>query len=313
MFSEPENLASNQELDVKTQLDDGIRMLQGQTHMVDGTLHFCHTSCDLLDAGPVVDYFTKVVEWINVHPDDVVTILLSNGDRADVKSFIDPMEKSGLKKLAYVPPKTPMALADWPTLSSLIKSGKRAVVFMDYKADQAAVPYVLDEFSQLWETPFSPTDPDFPCTVHRPSNLKEAQARDRLYMANHNLNSKINIPGTDDILYPNLDDIAKTNSETGASSLGVAADACTKSHSRPPNFLLVDYYNRGVPSGAVFKVAARLNKVIYKRPCCGKPRPAEPEFSGLGSGQENKDEKKGEEKEPSGLMGVISDIASIFS
>ena len=27
---------------------------------------------------------------------------------------------------------------------------------MDYKADQARVPYVLDQFSQLWKTPFSP-------------------------------------------------------------------------------------------------------------------------------------------------------------
>ena len=39
--------------------------------------------------------------------------------------------------------------------------------------------------------------------------------------------------------------------------------------SRPPNFLLVDYYNE--PSGTVFEVAATMNNVTYNRQCCGLP------------------------------------------
>lgn len=40
---------------------------------------------------------------------------------------------------------------------------------------------------------------------------------------------------------------------------------------RPPNFLLVDFYNRGSPeSGSVFEVAARANNVTYDRKCCGQ-------------------------------------------
>lgn len=39
---------------------------------------------------------------------------------------------------------------------------------------------------------------------------------------------------------------------------------------RPPNFLLVDYYNYGDPRpGSVFEVAARANGVTYNRDCCG--------------------------------------------
>jgi len=38
-------------------------------------------------------------------------------------------------------------------------------------------------------------------------------------------------------------------------------------YNRPPNFLLVDYYNVG--SGSVFEVAAKYNNVTYNRPCCG--------------------------------------------
>lgn len=39
---------------------------------------------------------------------------------------------------------------------------------------------------------------------------------------------------------------------------------------RPPNFLLVDYYNHGSSPGSVFQVAAQHNNVTYDRPCCGK-------------------------------------------
>lgn len=38
---------------------------------------------------------------------------------------------------------------------------------------------------------------------------------------------------------------------------------------RPPNFLLVDYYNYGPTNGSVFEVAARANNVTYTRECCG--------------------------------------------
>lgn len=39
--------------------------------------------------------------------------------------------------------------------------------------------------------------------------------------------------------------------------------------SRPPNFLLVDYYNFGNFPGSVFAVAAAANNVTYNRSCCG--------------------------------------------
>lgn len=38
---------------------------------------------------------------------------------------------------------------------------------------------------------------------------------------------------------------------------------------RPPNFLLVDYYNDGNFAGSVFEVAAEMNNVTYNGDCCG--------------------------------------------
>lgn len=271
-FARANNAASNQDYGVTQQLNDGIRMLQGQTHRVNNTMYYCHTSCDLLNAGTVEEYLRNVTTWVEAHPFDVVTVLIGNGDYENtyIDSFIAPIQNSGIVPYLYVPPKIPMALDDWPTLSTFILTQKRVVLFMDYNANQTAFPYVLDEFSQMWETPFSPTNDSFPCTVERPPGLPSDRARnDLLYMANHNLNADISI-GSINLLVPNTVAMNQTNGLTGEGSLGLTANNCASDWGRPPNFLLVDYYNRGSFPGSVFQVAANMNNVTYNNAsCCG--------------------------------------------
>ncbi|BCR86937.1 PI-PLC domain-containing protein [Aspergillus chevalieri] len=267
-FVKPGNVAANQVLDVTTQLNDGIRMLQFQTHLVNDTMYLCHSSCDLLNMGPLEDYLVTVTEWIKTHPYDVVTILMGNSDYVSPSYFTKPVENSGLKDLVYTPPKIPMSLDDWPSLSSMILSGKRAVMFLDYQANQTADPWLMDEFSQVWETPFSPTDREFPCTAQRPPNLVPQDASNRLYIANHNLNLEFNF-GSLNLLIPNTALLNETNAVSGYGSLGRMADNCTTNWNRPPNFLLVDYYNIGNFNGSVFEVAAEMNNVTYNGQCCG--------------------------------------------
>lgn len=74
------SIASNQNYDVTTQLDNGVRMLQNQGHAQDNSIHLCHSSCLLLDAGPLVDYLGKVKSWLDSNPNEVVTILWVNQD-----------------------------------------------------------------------------------------------------------------------------------------------------------------------------------------------------------------------------------------
>ena len=166
--------------------------------------------------------------------------------------------------------------------------GKRAVIFMDYNANQTEVPYILDEFSQMWETPFSPTNQSFPCTQQRPPGLSVQAAENRMYMANHNLNTEISLAGTS-LLVPTTALINQTNALNGSGSLGLMANNCAGKQYRillrvrvhtlltfvaatwpnPPNFLLVDFYNEGSSPGSVFEVAAQHNNVTYDRACCG--------------------------------------------
>ncbi|KAK5273053.1 hypothetical protein LTR99_002446 [Exophiala xenobiotica] len=263
------NLAANQVLDVTTQLNDGIRMLQFQAHLVNGTLYLCHTSCDLLNVGTLQDYLTTVTRWLRTHNTDVITILIGNYDLVDPGNFTAPVINSGLIDFVYTPPTLPMPLDSWPTLAEMIFRQTRAVVMLDYQANQTAIPWLLDEFSQMWETPFSPTDRDFPCTAQRPPNQAVATRENRMYMANHNLNLDVNLAGIS-MLVPFFPLLNETNAVTGYGSAGRAVENCTTKWNRPPNFLLVDYYNLGSFNGSVFQVAADANNVTYDRSsCCG--------------------------------------------
>jgi hypothetical protein len=103
-FVKAGNAAANQEWNVITQLNNGIRLLQGQIHFVNGTPHFCHTSCNILDAGPITDYLGTVYRWVSTHPYDVVTILLGNGDYTPVASYVSFIESTGLVHTHTYPP-----------------------------------------------------------------------------------------------------------------------------------------------------------------------------------------------------------------
>lgn len=211
-------------------------MLQGQAHYINGTLYYCHSSCDLLNAGTVEDYLREVTAWVETHPFDVITIIFGNYNWQDKDAdgnalvtsadYVDPIEKSGLRKYIYQPPKTAMKLGDWPTLGEMIIKNERVVTFIDYNFDTTTVPYMLWEFYNIWETPFSPTDFDFPCTLGRPEGLSENQMREMMYMANHNLNAEIAFAGFS-LLVPNVAWINQTNAISGDGSLGLMSNQCT--------------------------------------------------------------------------------------
>ncbi|KAJ1326698.1 1-phosphatidylinositol phosphodiesterase [Microdochium nivale] len=269
-FITPNNVAANQQYDVISQLNDGARLLQAQMQFPSGSSvpHFCHTSCDIYDAGPITEWLSKVATWVATHPYDVVTILLGNGDYSSASKYVPYIEDSGILRYIYTPPKAPMYLEDWPTLGEMILQGKRVVMWMDYVAEQDKYPWLFDEFPQMSETPYDPTNNSFPCNIQRPPDLPEKDVKNRLYMMNHNLNIELSLLGIS-MPVPARTELNVTNAQEGFGSLGLSVNGCLDMWGRPPNFLNVDYYNYGNKPGSVFEVAARMNNVTYNRPCCG--------------------------------------------
>ncbi|KAF8919532.1 PLC-like phosphodiesterase [Mucidula mucida] len=230
-------LARTQEVSLTDQLNLGVRMLQAQSHMDDGELKFCHTSCLLFDGGLVVNYLKTVKSWLDANPNEVLTFIFTNPEELSLTTIWQPVfEASGIASIAYIPPSTPVARGAWPTLGSLIDSGKRVLIFFDNTAG-GGLNYVMPEFDMIWEPPFSETDDSFPCRVDRISgSLSTAQ---HMSMLNHNLN--IELFGS--ILIPDYGSARETNSmpsilanSNGCASLagGVAA-----------NFVMLDFVNIG--------------------------------------------------------------------
>src|SRR5271167_1377949 len=101
-------------------------------------------------------------------------MLFTNPDGVNVTNWGDDFRTAGIADLAYVPPfnSTPPDTLEWPTLGSMISSGKRVVIFLDSFANQSEVNFILDEFTYMWETPFDQTNQSFPCNVDRPGSLR---------------------------------------------------------------------------------------------------------------------------------------------
>lgn len=244
-------VTTNQDQSVTQQLNDGIRMLQMQAHNKNGTIELCHTSCALLDGGSLQDYLTIVKTWLVANPNEVLSLLIVNSDNFGPSAFGDVFSAVGLDTLSFKPATSIVEAANWPTLGSMIDSNTRLVTFLDNGADITVVPYLLDEFTNIWESPFDVTT-TFDCSINRTKGDTSTQ----MYLINHFLDTLVlNEPNPDTAL------LNQTNALSGTNSLGAQVGTCLTTQGRPPNFMLVDFYEYG--GGSVFQEAAGLNGVTY--------------------------------------------------
>lgn len=138
-------LVDNQFDSVADQLSLGVRFLQAQSHDDDGTIELCHTTCTEEDGGSLQTWLETVVTFLEANPNEVITLLITNGDGIDGSEFASVFEAAGASEYAYSPSGT-LTLSEWPTLGELIDAGTRLVVFMDYPSG-TDVSYILPEFT----------------------------------------------------------------------------------------------------------------------------------------------------------------------
>lgn len=132
----------NQNIDITAQLNLGIRFLQAQTHhslLDDNVLELCHTSCLLEDAGTLKSFLGTVKAFLDANANEVVTLLLTNGDSVNITEFGSTFSSSGIDSYAFVPSSNPLPIGKWPTLGELISSGKRLVVLLGLFSLQIAL------------------------------------------------------------------------------------------------------------------------------------------------------------------------------
>ncbi|KJZ72207.1 hypothetical protein HIM_08472 [Hirsutella minnesotensis 3608] len=260
--------SGNQFYNATIALDAGLRLLQTQVHKTDAGLRLCHSSCGLLDAGPLDTWLASVSDWVNRNPNDVVTLLVVNSDKAPAQEIASAFEKSGITKFAYKPASVG-ATGNWPTLDAMISQNTRVVSFVTNMDATAQFPYLIPEFQHIFETSFEVTQlTGFNCTLDRPKAIGQASqavAKNYMGLANHfkyqplggSLQKLASAFGGSDILVPDIDRINVVNDPGTAAdgNLGKHLEQCRSEWGQLPNFVLVDFWDRASPINA----ADRLN------------------------------------------------------
>lgn len=218
----------------------------------------CHTSCALLDAGGVGDWLASIRLWLDNNANEVVTILLVNSENASAVQIDAEFRAANLTPYAYIPPSRSTALEKWPTLQDMISNSTRLVAFIDPldPASNNVAPYLLDEFTFVWENPYDVMSPvNFSCLPDRPpavrGNISAAVTSGRLTLMNHFLYT----PGPFGIELPDTTHIENTNALSGTfGNLGDQAANCTNQYGKAPTFILVDFSDQGPAIATVNKL-----------------------------------------------------------
>lgn len=250
------SLASNQNVSITTQLDAGIRMLQSQPHNSTNTtrtgagIDLCHTSCDIFQGGAIEYWLGQIKNWTDANPTEVVTLLIVNSDGVAPSQFNLAFNSTGLIDKMYSPASGTISKTDWPTLGTLIDSGKTVISFLTTEANYNSVSYLLDEFSNIWENPYDQTSYPFNCSIDRIGrSVKDSS--ELMYISNQFLDDSL-FDGS--IVTPNTDALATTNSVSGTLS---TSDTCASQHNSYPNFIFTDFST--VPDYDVMRAVADVS------------------------------------------------------
>ncbi|KAI2788988.1 PI-PLC X domain-containing protein 1 [Penicillium oxalicum] len=273
----------NQNIDVTAQLNMGVRFLQAQTHhslINKDVLELCHTSCLLEDAGTLQSYLSTIKTFLDANANEVVTLLLTNGDSVDITDFGNAFAKSGIDRYAFVPASNPLPLGSWPTLGQMISSGKRLVVFLGSLYPTTS-SYSLPSIKRLaknsrppWNSVLHQAVPnvayvaldygantnkvnyildEFAYYFETPYDVTDsnfsgcsidrpsgASPSGRMYIVNHFLD--VDIFG---VKVPDRTAAGTTNAATGKGSIGAQASVCKGLYNRAPNVVLLDFVDKG--------------------------------------------------------------------
>ncbi|KAG0212354.1 hypothetical protein BGX28_006498 [Mortierella sp. GBA30] len=234
-YSYIKGLGQNQNNDIVTQLNDGIRafMLDAYDAGNPNDIELCHTNCKLLDAGPLSKTLGQFKTFMDANPNEVIAIFWENAGNLAPARYQTVYSAAGLASYLYTPANG--ASTPWPTLAQMISSKKRLVNFIDNGAD-ASVPWLMAEYDFVFETPWSiMKDAPYPCTVDRPKDQRKP-----MYVLNHFISGPLQVGNiTADVPQP------LAANKTNGPDLAAHITSCESTFSQIPNFVAVDFYEKG--------------------------------------------------------------------
>ena len=199
-------------------------------------MYLCHSFCEL-GATPLADGLDDIHQFLVTHPAEVVVII--NQDYVTPADFVGAIEAAGLTRYAATLGERP-----WPTLRSMIESGRRLVLVAENHA--GAAPWYQLAYERLTqETPFEFASAAELLAAGTTCPPNRGSPGAPLFLINHWVT-------TAPVQRPS--DAAKVNAYA---PLLARAQACRRIRKHLPNLLAVNFYKEG----DVFGVADELNGV----------------------------------------------------
>lgn len=208
----------NQSYGITRQLNDGVRGLMLDVHMVDGQPFLVH-GASLLGAMSLESGFAEINTFMRKRPDAIVTLILEC--YAPATKVQKAFNESGLSDLVHQQESGRL----WPKVGDMIANGKRLVLFTDSGGGEWQGYHDVWEFCQ--ETHYSVKHVD-------EFNFKRnrGDADNSLLILNHFLTRPIASVGL-------------AEQANAASVLKPRLQACEPATSHVPNFVAVDFYECG--------------------------------------------------------------------
>ena len=213
----------NQNLNIATQLNDGVRGLMIDVYDVFGTPTVYHGT-SILGSAPFLDYLIDIKSFLDAHPNEIITIILECYTTANEIEY--ELTQAGLMPFLY----SHTLGNNWPTLQTMINSDERLVIFSDVddaNSNQGWYHYVWDHAVETHYTNHSQND--FSCNFNRGDSIND------LFILNHFVTNSV--LGTGD---ESQSAIVNANPYFINRVL-----QCQQEKNKFPNFITVDFYELG--------------------------------------------------------------------
>lgn len=188
--------------------------------------YLCHAMCELgaTEWEPLME---QVRGWLDAHPREVVTFFVQDEVSPDDTAKV--VEDAGLMPYVH----TQREGEAWPSLGSMIASGRRVVFLMENEPGGAEHPWLLDGKTFVQDTPFLFKSVDeFTCEAFR------GRPDSPLFLVNHWLSSTAS----------RVTNAAVVNARE---VLLTRLRECEQERGRLPNYVAVDFYDQGDLFGSV--------------------------------------------------------------
>lgn len=197
-----------------------IDRLRGEQTLGPEKPYMCHTLCEL-GATDLEAEMAGLKQWMDANPREVVTLFIQ--DAVTPADTAQVLRRTGLADLAHVQqPGSP-----WPTLGEMVDGGTRLLVLLENEGGGQRYPYLHRGFDLVQDTGFTyPTADDFDCAVNR------GPADADLFLLNHWLSGFTKL-------------VSSAEQVNTAEVLGERARRCREERGRIPNFVAVNWYDRG--------------------------------------------------------------------